>query len=457
MPLVRSPLHGGSQTPIGILSGKPYPPSGRQQAAGETHIQARAHGAIVAASPLGISLAEPPDCAHPTSAGAASMRVFVNTSGTINGGSLTHLRHLLPPMLDLAPDDEFILGANDRVAESIGFVPGLKYLRTDVDFADIRRRLAWENRTLPRILRQENVDIVFHPNNIPLFRCPVPHVNLLHNVAPFMPAIIAGESLKERLRLRLLRALTTLGFRYCDSTIFISEWGKQLALDVSECPYDPGPLIPFGRDYQLCSPDREGLAHWELEPGRYLLSISHFYRYKRIEHLIQAYIDLGSAVADVPLVLVGSWFDEQYAAELRELAADAQGRVLFTGGLNARLVYGLLKSCRVFIFTSEAENLPIALLEAMFHGAPILTNRSCSMPEACGDAAIYVETRDAEGYRRALVALLEDEPLRQLYARLSRGQAAQFSWKQAAASTIDLLHRVARARGAARRRLLALT
>lgn len=375
------------------------------------------------------------------------MRVFFNTSGTINGGSLTHLRHLLPPIVELAPNDEFVLGANDRVAESIGFVPGLKYLRTDVDFSDIWRRLAWENLTLPQILRREKIDVVFHPNNIPLLRCPVPHVNLLHNVAPFMPAIIAGESLKERVRLRLLRALTTLSFRYCDSTIFISEWGKRLALDLSGCSYDPGPLIPFGRDYQLCEADREGLEHWDLEPGRYLLSISHFYRYKRIEHLVQAYIDLGDAVADVPLVLVGSWFDEQYAAEIRDLAAEAQGRVLFTGGLSASLVYGLLESCMVLVFTSEAENLPITLLEAMCYGAPILTNRSCSMTEVCGEAAIYVETRDAEGYRSALAGLLEDESLREVYAKQSRGLAGHYSWKQAAASTIELLHRVARARG----------
>jgi glycosyltransferase involved in cell wall biosynthesis len=336
--------------------------------------------------------------------------------------------------------------ANDHTAAQIGIAEceRIERVAPQVEFDDQLRRLLWENTVLPGVLRECAADVVFHPTNIPLYRCPVPQVNLVHNMAPFLPAIIAEESVHQKLRLSLLRALTTSAFRFADRTIFISEWGKRRVLEIARPRRDPGPVIAFGADHLRPVIDPDTLGRWGLERGRYVVSVSHFYRYKRIEHLVNAYAELGRRAADYPLVLVGAHFDVPYTEQVRRLAADAPARVIFTGALDASSVHGLLESCAAFVFTSEAENLPVALLEAMHEGAPIITNRECSMPEVCGDAAIYVDSLDARGYAHALAPLLESEALRCKYAEKSRVRARDFRWWDAAASTLALLREVAR-------------
>jgi glycosyltransferase involved in cell wall biosynthesis len=380
------------------------------------------------------------------------LRIAINTSGTIVGGAITHLRNILPRMLELLEDDELLVVANDPTAAQIGLDPSrVELLRTDVRFENQLRRLVWENTALPPLLRHRGVDVVLHPTNIPLYRCPVPHVNLMHNVAPFLPEIIAEESTYQKIRLSVLRALTTSAFRHAERTIFISEWGKRCALRNERPGLDPGPVIPFGADHLKSPSDPDVLSRWGLTPGRYVLSVSHFYRYKRIEHLVRAFIELGTRAADFPLVLVGAHFDAPYTEEIRRLAEAAPGPVLFTGALDAGSVYALLEACAVFVFTSEVENMPIALLEAMREGAPIVTTRKCSMPEVCGEAAVYVDSLDATGYARALAPLLESEDLRRACAERSRARSRDFRWSEAASRTLALLREVAGAAGKAAR------
>ena len=372
------------------------------------------------------------------------MRIAVNTSGAIVGGAVTHLRNVLPRMLEQVGGDELVVIANDRTAAAIGLDPErVEHVDPGVAFENQLRRLAWENSALRGLLQRLRADVVFHPTNIPLYRSPVPQVNLMHNMAPFLPAIIALEATRQRLRFNALRWLTASAFRFADRTIFISEWGKQRVMEMTRPTRDPGPVIPFGADHLRPDPDSEILRSWDLVPGRYLLSVSHFYRYKRIEHLVRSYTELGPRAADFPLVLVGTAYDEPYTQEVRRLAENAPGRVIFTGGLDPGSVYTLLEGCAVFVFTSEAENMPIALLEAMREGAPIVTNRTCSMPEVCGDAAIYTDALDAGGYARALGPLLESEALRGEYAERSRSRSRDYRWSEAAAATLALLREVA--------------
>ena len=85
------------------------------------------------------------------------------------------------------------------------------------------------------------------------------------------------------------------------------------------------------------------------------------------------------------------------------------------------------------MFTSEAENFPIVLLEAMSAGLAIITTIGTGCSEVVGDDAVLVEARNAEAIRQGLIKLTGDPAL---CARLGKAQRKRmedyFTWTSVA-------------------------
>jgi glycosyltransferase involved in cell wall biosynthesis len=83
-------------------------------------------------------------------------------------------------------------------------------------------------------------------------------------------------------------------------------------------------------------------------------------------------------------------------------------------------VIGLLRSADVYIMPSRFEGLPIALLEAMALGKPIVATAVNGIPEAVidGENGLLVPSEDPEALAKALRKLAADPELR---AKLGRG------------------------------------
>jgi glycosyltransferase involved in cell wall biosynthesis len=372
------------------------------------------------------------------------VRIAINTSCVVAGGGITHLRHLVPRLLPQLGEDRLFLIGGPEARDRLGLAESVEWVAPAREPAGLLRRVVWENTELPAILRREGADVVFHPANFGLFRSPVPVVSVVHNLAPFLSAVKSGESLGQRVRLEILRRLTWRGLAASDTTIFISNWGKELVLRDFGAEPPRAPVIAFGGEHLNPVQADSVLERLSLEPGRYILSVSQLYRYKCVEHLIDAHARLGDRVRNVPLVIVGAPYDRAYARALEERCHRKGVDARFTGELPAEEVAALMAHCLALGFTSEAENLPLTLLEAMALGCPIVTNRSCSMPEVCGDAVLYARDATGEGYASEIERLLEREDLRvELIAR-ARERAAGFSWETAADETLRVLRAAAK-------------
>jgi glycosyltransferase involved in cell wall biosynthesis len=372
------------------------------------------------------------------------MKIAVNTSCAVAGGAVTHLRHLVPELMLRIGEDELVLIGDAAMRTRIDPDGRAHWEQVDPIAPGLRARLAFENIELPRRLRAMKADVLFHPGNFSVFRCPIPQVNLLHNLAPFLPEVIGEESLFQKIRLGLLRGLTLLSLKVARRMIFISAWGRSLVLRSEDTDDLRFPVVPFGANHGLPRENRGVLERYGLHPGAFVLTVSHLYRYKKLEKLVEAYVLLGNRVRDLPLVVVGEPYDAEYTRRVAELGKASRGPILFTGGLPTDELVALMTACRVFVFTSEAENLPITLLEAMAADCAILTNRSCSMPEVCADAAIYADPATAERYAEKLSELLGDDTLRDTLRQRASQRASEFKWSDTAVRTLAILRESAR-------------
>ena len=103
------------------------------------------------------------------------------------------------------------------------------------------------------------------------------------------------------------------------------------------------------------------------------------------------------------LVLVGKmkgWEEIEHKYE------SLKGRLHFLGSVSDTQLTWLYTHAEALIFPSLYEGFGLPPLEAMRLGCPVLASNAASIPEVCGDAALYFDPQDPE----TLLAQIEQFP-----------------------------------------------
>lgn len=109
-----------------------------------------------------------------------------------------------------------------------------------------------------------------------------------------------------------------------------------------------------------------------LKQGRYILFLGRLVPEKCPDLLIKAFQTLQAS--GWKLVLVGGTSDTgEYTSQLIEMAANSTD-IVFTGELQGNRLAEIIRGAGLFVLPSELEGLPLALLEAMQEGVPVLAS-----------------------------------------------------------------------------------
>jgi glycosyltransferase involved in cell wall biosynthesis len=143
-----------------------------------------------------------------------------------------------------------------------------------------------------------------------------------------------------------------------------------------------------------------------------------------------------AAPPDWILVLAGS---QGYESEdiLREVAnSPIVDRIRITGYLSEEEVARWYAKAKIFAFPSLDEGFGMPALEAMAAGVPVIAGSRSSLPEVCGNAALFVNPESDEELAAAIELLTRDEDRQMELIELGRTQAAKFRWDNAVQKTI---------------------
>ncbi len=174
-----------------------------------------------------------------------------------------------------------------------------------------------------------------------------------------------------------------------------SETVRQLILQEAGGCCPPVHLIPYGFPAERfrCS---------TREPR--VLLVSRLLPRKGFQYFLQAIegLDIGYEVD-----LVG---EGPHRPELERLARLTPTRVNFWGWVDneSPQMKELYERASIFVFPSESENFPVALMEAMNAGLAIITTNLRGCPEVVADTGLLVPPRDPAALREALQRLLAD-------------------------------------------------
>ena len=186
-----------------------------------------------------------------------------------------------------------------------------------------------------------------------------------------------------------------------------------LGFDLPASPASPNPGAASTRPYVLYVGPRRG--------------------YKNFVGLLEAVAGSPAMKRAFDIVCVGGGdLAREENARIAEL--DLTDRVRQVEADDAALA-SWYQNAALFAYPSLYEGFGIPPLEAMAQDCPVVTMRSSSIPEICGDAAEYAEPNEDGSLRHALERVAFDSARRLALRAAGRDNLARFSWERTARET----------------------
>jgi glycosyltransferase involved in cell wall biosynthesis len=129
------------------------------------------------------------------------------------------------------------------------------------------------------------------------------------------------------------------------------------------------------------------------------------------------------------IVVVGLGDARVFAADA---AAPRAQNVICLGRLSDSELAALLRDCLCLAFPSFVEGFGLPPLEAMALGCPVIASDCASLPEVCGEAALYASPKDPDAWLAQFVRLNRDPELRVRMIEQGRARASTFWWTRSA-------------------------
>ncbi|WP_288430833.1 glycosyltransferase family 4 protein [uncultured Agrobacterium sp.] len=240
---------------------------------------------------------------------------------------------------------------------------------------------------------------------------------------------------------RILRLGEWAGMRFSHARIAIAKHiADRMQDDFSKTVH----FIPNGVKVDTKSLDDDVLNEFGLTKGRYVLLVARLVAEKRQTDLIEAFSRAG--LGNTKLVLVGGGdADSTYADDLHE-RAKANAQVVLTGPQQGRRLASLFANAGLFVLPSSHEGMPIALLEAMAYGLPVLASDIEANLALGLDEGSYFPLGNIEELSASLHSKMENaNGLRQARQSGSRIMS-KYNWRSIGLKTAEIYLSVARRR-----------
>lgn len=234
--------------------------------------------------------------------------------------------------------------------------------------------------------------------------------------------------------------------RKSDAVVTISENSKNEI--IKYCKIDPAkvhivhPALDHKEYYPRTSVEQATVAKKFEIKGEYILFTGTIEPRKNIIGVLNSYAELPQKIRDkYTLVLAGGkgWNDQEIYKRLNELKPE---KIIMTGYVADEDMPALYSGASLFVFPTLYEGWGMPVVEAMACGAPVITSNNSSMPEAGGDAAIFVDAQDTQNLTKQIERVLSDKKLAGDMVKKGIAHASKFSWEKSAKNLKKVIDQV---------------
>jgi glycosyltransferase involved in cell wall biosynthesis len=218
-----------------------------------------------------------------------------------------------------------------------------------------------------------------------------------------------------------------------------TEFVKQDIMQYAHIPADKITVTLEAADFIHSSPTAPKTIN--LQNSKFIMYVGRPQPHKNLWRLIEAYALLRPSHPDLKLVLAGRKDAMYNHIETKAKAAGIAEGIIFTDYITDAELRWLYQNTQAYIFPSLSEGFGLPGLEAMMHGAPVVSSNATCLPEVHGDAAHYFNPLDPADMAQKIAEVIDDPGFRNELVKRGKVQSAKFSWKRMAEQTLDVFKR----------------
>lgn len=391
------------------------------------------------------------------------MRIGVDAACWANGrGYGRFTREIVPRMVALAPEHEWLLFADERAAERLDIegnnvrIERVEQSASPTDAASAAGyRSPADMLRLTRAVWAERPDVFFSPTVYTYFPLPPRQravVGIHDAIAERFPEWTMASPrarlfwrAKVRLALmqaRLVMTVSEFSARELSSVLGV---GRTRIRVVAEAPAEA--YQPTEDRAQI----EEAVASFGLGPDdRWFVYVGGFNPHKRVDLLVRAHAEVVRAAPDrAPhLLLVGDPGADVFLQSVSAIksaieACGTESLVHWTGFVPDERLRHLHSGAIALVLPSLAEGFGLPAVEAAACGAPVVATTASPLPELLEGAGLFVPPGDADALATAMRRLAEDAELHARCAETAFIRARALTWDAGARAALDTLYEAA--------------
>jgi glycosyltransferase involved in cell wall biosynthesis len=198
------------------------------------------------------------------------------------------------------------------------------------------------------------------------------------------------------------------------------------------------PVLPEGVNHiARIKPDQSIIDRCGLRVRPYVLAVSSLAPHKNFSVVLRTMEILGDPGFDV--VVAGGQNPRVFSAAGSNLSS----AVKYVGYVTDEELKALYTAAACFVFPSLYEGYGLPPTEAMACGCPVLASNRASIPEICGDAAIYFDPTDPHDLADKLRMVMGDKSLRETLSKRGFELSSGMNWRNTALALLDQIRKAA--------------
>lgn len=343
-----------------------------------------------------------------------------------------YVREISTRLFHILHETSFTIFLPPDVVEGLSFSPNVQILSASEPIYSFAEQWSFFRR-----LQSVSADVTWFPHcNVPLlFRAPF--LVTIHDLTLLR---YPGKKMGNRFRQLAFQKVISHALYRSQSLLSVSENTKKDILSFASIPSEKVSVIPLGIDlkrYQ--SPNPEKIAEYKERFGDPFFLVSGVWReHKNVPGAITAFEMYRKYGGKGSLVITGK--PDPFYNEVRLMAESSPfaRNIFLTGFLPENDMPALFAAADALLFPSFSEGFGLPALEAMSAGTPVCASNTTSLPEVCGDAALFFDPHNFEAMALTLVDVLHEKTRNHLITQ-GKKRAQLFSWDTAAKSVADAL------------------
>ena len=301
------------------------------------------------------------------------------------------------------------------------------------------RKIPWTRYSLkgqfmlPRVLRRDRIRLFHSPFYMMPFFSSVPTVVTIHDVIPFLK-----YTDKRGLDRMAICAMNWLAAHRASAIITVSEASKKDIVRVLRVPESKVKVAPCALGAHVATAPKPEL-YGQHVPYFACITARHF-EAKNTALAIQGWRMFRERTGLPHKLLIGGGTSDEGRAQMTNVGCHGDCRLL--GFIPDENFSSFFHYAEAFIIPSLYEGFGIPALEAMACGAPVISSNRASLPEVCGDAALYFDAADAEELARQMIRVVTDRESRAGMISRGKARAQKFTYAESAQRILDVYHEV---------------